>query len=89
MEINEIRSRIDAVDERLLNAFLERMCLAEQVAEYKQQNGLPLVNVVREKAVMQKMQENSGEYAQYTQELFSTLIKLSKDRQRELFPELK
>jgi len=88
MEINEIRSRIDEVDERLLEAFLERMRLAEEIAEYKQQNKLPLVNEAREQEVLQKMQEHSGEYAQYTHEFFSTLIEISKERQRELFPDL-
>jgi len=81
MDISEIRSKIDEVDERLLAAFIERMRLSEQVAEYKQQNSLPLENSAREQEVLQKAQQNSGEYGQYAQELFSTLIKLSKDRQ--------
>jgi len=84
MDINEIRSRIDEVDERLLEAFIERMRLAEEVAAYKQHNELPLVNEAREQAVLQKVRENSGAYALYAQEFFSTLIKLSKDRQLEI-----
>ena len=84
MDINEIRNRIDEVDERLLKAFIERMRLSEEVAEYKQQNSLPLENSAREQAVLQKVQDNSGEYQQYAQEFFNTLIKLSKDRQCEL-----
>ncbi|MCL2528832.1 MAG: chorismate mutase [Coriobacteriia bacterium] len=88
MDINEIRNRIDAVDERILEAFIERMRLSEEVAEYKQRNALPLENIAREQEVLQKVKENSGKYGLYAQELFSTLIKLSKDQQQELFSEL-
>ena len=35
MELSEIRKKIDAVDSRLLDLFLERMRLAEEVAAYK------------------------------------------------------
>ena len=33
MELSEIRARIDSVDDQLLNLFLERMDLAEEVAK--------------------------------------------------------
>jgi len=88
MDINEIRDRIDVVDKRLLEAFLERLRLSDEVATYKHQHGLPLENVQRELEVLQKAQEHSGEYDQYVQEFFSVLIKLSKNRQNERFPEL-
>jgi len=84
MDIDEIRSRIDAVDEKLLEAFLERMQLAEEVAAYKQQNGLPLEDSAREQAILQKVRAGSGEYGQYAQEFFEALIKLSKDRQNDM-----
>jgi len=84
MDINEIRSRIDAVDERLLEAFLERMRCVDEVAEYKKLNGLFLENRVREQEILQKVQDNSGNYGEYAQEFFSTLIELSKSRQNEL-----
>ena len=32
MELSEIRAKIDAVDDQLLDLFLERMALAEEVA---------------------------------------------------------
>ena len=83
-DINEIRSRIDAVDTRLLEAFCERMRLSEQVAAYKQQNRLPLEDIEREQAVIDKVSEDSGAYGHYAEELFRTLIRLSKEYQREV-----
>ena len=35
MELSEIRTKIDAVDDQLLKLFLERMDLAEEVAVTK------------------------------------------------------
>ena len=88
MDINEIRNRIDSLDEELLKAFLERMRLSEQVARYKVENSLSLENKQREEEVLQKAQENAEEYENYAHAFFCTLIELSKDRQAELFPEL-
>ena len=35
MELSDIRAKIDTVDDQLLNLFLERMRLSEEVAAYK------------------------------------------------------
>ena len=47
MELSEIRTRIDAVDDQLLKLFLERMELAEEVAAYKNEHHLPILNKQR------------------------------------------
>ena len=44
MELSEIRTRIDAVDDQLLKLFLERMELAEEVAAYKNEH-LSLIHI--------------------------------------------
>ena len=38
MELSEIRTKIDAVDDQLLDLFLERMHLSEEVAAYKNEH---------------------------------------------------
>ena len=35
MELSDIRAKIDAVDDQLLELFLQRMALAEEVGRYK------------------------------------------------------
>lgn len=86
MDIEEIRNKIDAVDECLLEQFVERMHLAEKVAAYKQQGNMPLEDKTRERAILHEVQEKSGQYEQYAYEFFRTLIGLSKTRQYELMP---
>lgn len=84
MELSEIRTKIDAVDDQLLRLFLERMSLAEEVAAYKNEHHLPILNKERERAVLAKVTEKSGEKERYAYHLFSTLFELARSRQAEL-----
>ncbi len=84
MELSEIRSKIDAVDDQLLNLFLQRMDLAEEVAAYKNERRLPILNKERERAVLAKVTENAGNRERYAYHLFSTLFELARSRQAEL-----
>ena len=61
MELSEIREKIDAVDEQLLDLFLQRMDLSEEVAAYKNAHHLPILNKERERAILAKVTEKSGE----------------------------
>ena len=84
MDLNEIRVKIDAVDDQLLKLFLERMSLAEEVAAYKQANNLPILNKERERAVLAKVTEAAGDKERYAYHLYSTLFELARSRQAEL-----
>ena len=61
MELSEIRTKIDAVDDQLLQLFLERMNLAEEVAAYKNEHHLPILNKQREREVLAKVTEKAGD----------------------------
>jgi chorismate mutase/prephenate dehydratase len=84
MELTEIREKIDSVDQELLNLFLTRMDLAEEVAAYKNEHHLPILNKERERAILAKVTERSGDRERYAYHLFSTLFELSRSRQAEL-----
>ncbi len=84
MELSEIRSRIDTVDDQMLSLFLERMALSEEVAAYKQAHNLPLLNRQREREILADVGEKAGDKEQYAYRLFSTLFELSRARQAEL-----
>ena len=81
MELSEIREKIDTVDDQLLKLFLERMSLAEEVAAYKNEHHLPILNQERERAVLARVTEQSGEKERYAYHLFSTLFELARSRQ--------
>ena len=84
MELQDIRARIDRVDEQILTLFLERMRLAEEVAEYKREHHLPIFNQAREREILDRVAEQSAGHARYAVPLFATLMELARTRQAEL-----
>lgn len=84
MELSEIRAQIDAVDDQLLELFLRRMALAEEVAAYKSEHHLPILNKQREREVLAKVTERAGAQERSAYHLFSTLFELARSRQAEL-----
>ena len=84
MELSEIRTRIDAVDDQLLKLFLERMELTEEVAAYKNEHHLPILNKQREREILAKVTAKAGDKERYAYHLYSTLFELARSRQAEL-----
>ena len=84
MELSEIREKIDAVDDQLLDLFLRRMDLSDEVAAYKSEYHLPILNKERERAILAKVTEKAGDKERYAYHLFSTLFELARSRQAEL-----
>ena len=84
MELSEIRNKIDAVDDQLLELFLERMALSDQVAAYKKEHNLPVLNKGREREILAKVTRKAGDNERYAYHLFSTLFELARSRQAEL-----
>ena len=84
MELTELRSRVDAVDEEMLKLFLQRMELSEKIAAYKGKNNLPILHRERERALLARMSAQAGKMEKYAFHFFETLIGFSRARQIEL-----
>lgn len=80
MDLNELRSRIDDTDEKILSLFLERMELCKGVAEYKKIHSLPVFQGGREKQVIDRIKAltNDSELESGTAALFTTIMDISK-----------
>ena len=85
MQIEQIREQIDTIDRQLLQLFLQRMQLGDQVASYKREHNLPVLNKSREREILARVQAEAGEMEPYAYQLFTTLIELNKVRQTELY----
>ena len=82
MDLTDIRNRIDGIDEQLVQLFCQRMELSAQVADYKKANHMPIFVPARERAILQRVAEQSGpEMENYTRTLYSTLFELSRSYQ--------
>ncbi len=82
MDIKDLRNEIDSIDRQLVKLFTDRMNVAEKVAEYKREHGLPVLDAERERQLLNKVSDLAGEdYETYTRVLFSTIMDLSKSYQ--------
>jgi len=78
MDLTDIRQKIDKIDEKLLPLFIERMNISKEVAEYKKANGLPVLNRGREREILQRVMEQSGNMELYAHRFYTTIFELSR-----------
>lgn len=84
-DIKESRAEIDALNRELVEKFCRRMDVAEDVAAYKREHGLPVYDKTREREILADMAELAGEdYRYYAKIFFTVMMDLSKARQSNL-----
>ena len=81
--LEEIRAKIDDVDERMAELFAERIALARKAAEVKRANGLPIEDKQREKEILERgaAKFEGAEREDYLR-FQKTVIQISKDAQK-------
>ena len=85
MDITQLRSDINQIDQELCQLFVRRMAIAAEIAQYKKTHGLPVLDSNREREVLQKVSGFAGEkFAPYACSLYQTLMDLSKAYQNEV-----
>lgn len=83
--LDELRLEIDGIDRALVDLFKQRMQVAAGVAAYKKENGLPVLDATRERALLAKIANLAGEeLADSALALYSTLLGLSRAYQGRL-----
>ena len=82
MDIQELRSQIDGIDDQLVKLFAQRMDVAAQIADYKKANNLPIFVPAREREKLLDVSQKAGtDMANYTRVLYSMLFELSRSYQ--------
>lgn len=84
MTLEEIRGKIDAIDEQLLPLFLARMDCAKQVAAVKKEKNLPVFNAAREQEILNAVQEKAGDYGAQARLFYASLMEMSRALQYDL-----
>lgn len=89
--LDETRKEIEIIDKQMADLFEKRMQCAKDVAEYKMEKGLPVLDKAREKALIEK---NAGYiqnplHERYYRDFFDSLLTISKDYQHNLMTSLK
>lgn len=85
MNLEELRSQIDQIDNSIVDLFQRRMDVAAQIAQYKSENGLPILQSAREREKLADIASKSRDEMQsYLRVLYSLLFELSRTYQQKL-----
>ena len=82
MDLQDFRAQIDGTDDKILLLFKRRMEISQQIAQFKKENGLPVLDSIRERDKQASIGEKVGdELRSYAHMLFDLLFELSRAHQ--------
>lgn len=86
MDLKECREEIDRIDGEIIRLYVERMAVADQVAEYKLSHGMEIFDPAREREKIAAARAAVAEEAdrQGIEDVFLALMAASRRRQRRL-----
>ena len=83
MDLLDFRHELDALDDQLVELFRRRMEISSQIAAYKKEKGLPILDAGREREKTRALcDQMPPELRSYTAVLYSSLFELSRSCQR-------
>ncbi len=85
MDLLELRSKINEIDDRFIDLFVQRMETSAKIGAYKRQNGINIYDPRREQEILDHLSERAGRlYAPYVQALYRDVFDLSRQLQSQL-----
>ena len=82
MDLKELRSEIDKIDDELVRLFCKRMDISAEIADFKKANDLPIFVPSREREKLLDVAAKAGpEMDNYTRVLYSMLFELCRSYQ--------
>ncbi len=83
MDLQELRQEINEIDAQLVPLFLRRMGVSLEVAKYKQANNKPVLDRARERELLKRVGEMTGDkdLSLYTRLLYADIMGLSRSYQ--------
>ncbi len=82
MDLNEIRANLDAIDDQMVELFARRMHAVREVAAYKRERDMPILDSGREREIINRLSQKAGpELERYTKMLYRTLFDVSRSHQ--------
>ena len=82
MNLDELRVEIDKIDKDLVELFAKRMDVAADIAAYKKENGLPVLDATREREKINALMELApDQFEEHIHSLYSLIFELSRSYQ--------
>lgn len=86
LDLDELRSQINEIDEQILSLFTKRMQTCYKVAEYKIANDMPVFQMDREHQIIERVRsEVPADMADPAEVLFTNMMDISKCKQFQKF----
>ncbi len=84
MKIDELRIKINEIDEQLLELFKARMAVSKAIGDAKKREGLPVFDEQREQQVYDRLEKrlNDEKFWPYYKAFIKEIMRLSKDIQK-------
>lgn len=85
MELKDYRQELDSIDDEMIKLFTRRMKTAADIAEYKKEHGLPVLDSKREREKLLDVAEKTPEQLrEYAVALYSLIFELSRSSQNRI-----
>lgn len=85
MDINDLRKQINEIDAELTKLFNERMNVSLEIAKYKLENNMPILDKSRERNVLERAASASDpEIENYTRILYADIFNMSRSYQHRI-----
>ncbi|MFO7968951.1 MAG: chorismate mutase [Bacillota bacterium] len=85
--MEELRKRIDNIDELLSELFFERMSVIKQIADFKSKNNIAIENLSREKEIIKRLNKDKIYLKDLFPKFMTNLFEISKVYQELLIKE--
>ncbi|NTW72261.1 MAG: chorismate mutase [Eubacteriaceae bacterium] len=84
-DLESLRNRIDAIDDSIIELFLERMEVAKGVADFKKDRDMKIFDEKREAEVIKKNLNKikDSEFKSYAEQFLHALMNISKELQKD------
>lgn len=83
MALQELRQKIDVIDEEMIRLFCQRMEVSRKIGAYKKERDLPIFVPQREQEKLMDIADRAGELSDYAVKLYETIFSLSREYQSE------
>ena len=82
-DLNDLRNKIDEIDKKIVESFIERMKIIKYISKYKKEKKLPIFDPLRENELLNKRKEMANDISLNNdiEKLFKLILTISKEHQ--------
>lgn len=84
MDLQTFRLMLNQIDDRMAELFVQRMNIVNEIALWKQQQGVPVLDRSREESVMNRLTEAHPEHSESIRQLYEGIFQTSRDAQTQI-----